>query len=265
MVGVTAANDPVEAYLDRLVLELRGRTPDVRRVLSEVEDHLHDVVAEYEAAGSSPEEARTWAVDRMGPPRDMARRFTATPTVAGSLPMLRKLVVTLAFLGGIGLVAVGVSGLLAAGMGAAYGKDFVAGDSFGVTYTKARCAEYLEYEPHAGSCAQAAEAHHYGEVVGYRLDAGVLGLLVLGGAWIVRRRRPDDDVLLPEGFVPIVAVTLYGAAAGYLLLDSLGQGLIGGDTNGVGQFLSGGLVAAAMAAVYLVPLARTLLVRPAPA
>ncbi|MEY2566783.1 MAG: hypothetical protein QOE35_1312 [Actinomycetota bacterium] len=252
-------SDPIETYLDQLVLELRGRAPDVRRVLAEVGDHLTDVAAELEAAGATTDQARADAVTRMGSPRDVARGFAAVPNMA----VVRQLVVTLAFLAGIGLVAVGASGALAAGMGSAFGKDFVAGDPNGVTYTKARCDYFLEYYPAEGTCAKAAVAHHYDEVVMYRAGAGVLGLLALGAAWLMRRRWKGDDLLLPDGFAPIIAVTLFGAAGAWLLLDSFGLAVVGGETNGVGQWLSGGVVAAAMAAVYLRPLARSLLVRSA--
>jgi hypothetical protein len=250
-------SDPVEDYLDQLVLELRGRAPDVRRVLREVEGHLEDAAAELETAGESREQARADAVARMGSPRAVARGFATVPTMA----LVRQLVVTLVFLAGVGLVAVGASGALAAGMGAAFGKDFVAGDPSGVTYTKARCDYFLEYYPHEGTCAKAAVAHHYDEVVMYRVGAGVLGLLALGVAWFLRRRWKGDDLLLPDGFVPIVAVSLFGAAAAFLLLDSFGLAVIGGETAGVGQWLSAGVVAAVMAVAYLRPLARTLLAR----
>jgi hypothetical protein len=253
--------DPIDAYLDRLVVELRGRAPDVRRVLAEVEHHLDDAVAAAIASGASPDDARRLAVERLGSPRTVARRFALSPTAAGLGALVRQLMVALALLGGVGLVAVGASGALAAGMGAAFGRDFVAGDPAGITYTAGRCAEFMEYEPHARTCASAAVAHHYGEVVGYRVDAGILGVLILGGVWLARRRWGSDDLLLPDGFVPIIAVSLFGAAAGLLLLQSLGQGVIGGETNGVGQWLSGGMVATMMAAAYLVPLARMLLVR----
>jgi hypothetical protein len=195
----------------------------------------------------------------MGSPREMARRFS--PGTAGALPVVRQLVVTLAFLGAVGLLAVGASGLLAGGMGAAFGHDFVSGDPTGVTYTKARCDYFLEYYPEAGTCAKAAVEHHYDEVVMYRIDAGVLGLVTLGAAALLRRRWKRDALLLPDGFVPIVAVSLFGAAAAFLLLDSFGLAVVGGETNGVGQWLSGGVVAAVMALVYLAPLSRTLLLR----
>src|SRR5947207_3205365 len=79
----------------------------------------------------------------------------------------------------VGLIAVGVSGLLAAVFGAALGRDFVAGDRPGVTSTSARCADLREYAPGANTCRDAATIHHYGEIVDYRIAAGLLGLGLL--------------------------------------------------------------------------------------
>jgi ABC-type transporter Mla subunit MlaD len=45
--------DPIEGYLDQLLTHLRGSAQDVRRILSEVEEHLRDATAELEAAGAS--------------------------------------------------------------------------------------------------------------------------------------------------------------------------------------------------------------------
>jgi hypothetical protein len=164
----------------------------------------------------------------------------------------------------VGLVAIGASGALAELLGRLFGPVFVAGDLPGVTYTAQRCAEYLEYFPDAGSCAQAAALHHWGEVVEYRVAVGVLGLLVLGG-FLLWRRRPDGPQegyvgVLPDGFSATVATSLYGVAAAALALLSLDAFLVaGGDRTG--QWLSAAIVASAMAAVYGVSLYRTVLTR----
>ena len=127
-------------------------------------------------------------------------------------------------LGGIGLVAIGASGLVAELLGRLFGAGFVAGDLPGVTYTAQRCAEFLEYFPDAGSCAQAAALHHWGEVVEYRVAVGVVGAVVLG-AYLLWRRRPDRQDprylgVLPDGFSATVATSLYGVAAAALALLS---------------------------------------------
>ncbi len=256
--------DPIEAYLDRLLVELSGRARNVRRILSEVDDHLRDAVDEGVAEGLSAEEARVRALARFGSPATVARRFTRRPGRLLPVPVLSQLVFAFVLLAGVGLVGIGVSGALAGGMGTAFGKDFVAGDVAGVTYTPARCADYLEYHPEAGTCDSAATAHHFDETVQYRLAAGVLGALVLGGLFLIRRSRVihrlipfcDGLGLLPDGFVATVGAAVFGCAAGVLLLSGLAQ--LPGDGGGAGADFSGGIVAAVIAAVFAAGMFRAL-------
>lgn len=160
----------------------------------------------------------------------------------------------------VGMIAVGISGLLAEAFGAAFGLRFVAGDPSGVTYTKTRCAEFFGYAHDARTCVEAATTHHFGEVVEYRVAAGVLGLIGLGVWWLLRRRA-DRPGVLPEAFMTTVATALFTVAAAALLLESAGQALIGGESNGVGALLSAGLVSALAAVVFGVSLWRSLLGR----
>ena len=182
-----------------------------------------------------------------------------TSTAPLRFSLLRQLVLAAMLLGGIGLAAIGVSGLVAAGMGGLFGERFVSGDAPGISYTPDRCADFLEYAPHARTCEEAATIHHFGEVVDYRVAAGVLGLLALGLWWLLRRARHDPP-LLPDGLVPGIGAAMFGAAAAALLLQSTGL-LVSGDSAGVGQLLSGGVVSLALAAAFAVALYRTLIVR----
>ena len=117
-------------------------------------------------------------------------------------------------------------------------------------------------------CEQAAAIHHWGEVVEYRVAVGVLGLLVLGGLLLWRRqgREPRYLGVLPDGFAATVATSLYGVAAAVLALQSLDALLVAGG-DGMGQWLSGAVVAAALAVAYGTSLYRTVLsrARPGPA
>lgn len=45
-------NDLIEGYLDRLPTQLRGSAHDVRRILSETEEHLRDATAELVLLGA---------------------------------------------------------------------------------------------------------------------------------------------------------------------------------------------------------------------
>src|SRR5215218_1249177 len=250
--GVTA--DLIERYLDRLLTQLRGSAHDVRRILSETEDHLRDAASELMAAGASEEEAQRQAIARFGDARAVARRFSTRlapiPPVAVAAELARAAVL----LGAVGLVAIGASGALAELLGRACGARFVAGDLPDVTYTPQRCAEFLEYFPNAGSCAQAAALHHWGEVVEYRVAAGAL--------WRRGRRRRQAQYLgvLPDGFSATVATSLYGVAAAILGLQSL-ESFVVARGAGNGQWLSGAIVALAMAVAYGTSLYRTVLAR----
>ncbi len=177
--------------------------------------------------------------------------------------LLWQLVLATMLLGGVGLTAVGASGLVAGGMGMLFGKGFVSGDAPGVIYTPDRCADFQEYAPRARTCEEAATIHHFGEVVDYRMAAGVLGLLALGLWWLLRRSRRDAPELLPEGLVAGVGAAMFGAAAAALLLQSVGL-LAFGQSAGAGQYLSGGLVSLVMAAAFAVFLYRALLLRARP-
>jgi hypothetical protein len=256
--------DPVEGYLDRLLTHLRGSAHDVRRILSETEEHLRDTTAELMAAGASEEDAQRRAIERFGDPRTVARRFSARLAPVPPAAVVGELARATVLLGAVGLVAIGASGALAELLGRLFGPAFVAGDLPGVTYTTQRCAEFLEYFPDAGGCEQAAAMHHWGEVVEYRVAAGVLGLLVLGAflVWRGRRRGQGPQYLgvLPDGFSATVATSLFGVAAAVLTLESL-DSLLAADGSGTGQWLSAAIVASAMAVGYGISLYRTVLTR----
>ncbi len=152
-------------------------------------------------------------------------------------------------LGAIALVAVGVSGGVAAAFGATAGASFVAGDPPGVHYSAARCADFREYAPHATSCEAAATEHHFTEVVRYRLAAGVAGLVLLGACLLVRRRIPGlfRSDRLPVAFDETIAAALFGAAGIWLLGYGVDRAALG--YHGSGFFLSGACVALAIAAI----------------
>jgi len=140
--------------------------------------------------------------------RDPARTILGVPT-----PTAWEVSLSLAHLVVIGLLAVGVSSVLALGMGALWGTSFVAGDPAGVTYTPSRCRELFEYAPGATTCEQAATEHHFAETVVYRGAAGVMGVLGAAAYVWLRRRRPGRPELLPTGFEATIGTTAFGMAA----------------------------------------------------
>ena len=191
-------------------------------------------------------------------------RAAAAPTVPPRT-LLRELAIAMTWLAAVGLIAIGVSGLLSAVFGAAFGESFVAGDRPGVGYAAARCAEFREYAPGAATCHEAATVHHYGEIVDDRIAAGLLGLALLAAYLIARRRHLTETPHLPRAFTSTVGVSLFGLAGAALLALSADLALLG-NSSSVGQYLSGGIVSAAAAGVFGWSLLSTLLGRrPSPA
>jgi len=157
-------------------------------------------------------------------------------------------------LAGIGLVAIGISGAVSLAAGGAFGKDFVSGDPPGVTYTAERCAELIGYYPE-GTCRTAATAHHFDEVVTYRIVASVLGLLVLAGGLLVPRTLGRPAGLLPPGIIDAAGATAFGLAASALFGLGLSHLVVvrpelGLSLSGSGQWLSGAIVAAPIAIYF---------------
>lgn len=233
----------IERYLDRLSARLRGSGADVSRVLAETEEHLRDAVRDGVAEGMTEEEAGRRAVARFGSPHVIARRFGGRPAWVQLVPELARMVPSAA----VGLVAIGVSGVLAQVLGWLFGPAFVAGDLPWVRYTPQRCAEL----GHPGQgCLDAVVRDHFGEVVGMRLAAGVLGLLVLGGYALVRRRLGAARVTPVPGVLPVAGTALYGVAAAVLLLDGMDLVTAGGTRAGSGQCWSAAVVALVMFLAY---------------
>jgi hypothetical protein len=171
-----------------------------------------------------------------------------------------SLVLSVMLLTWVGLIAIGASGVLAGAMGWSLGPGFVAGDFPGVTYTPDRCRDLMEYAPGAKSCNEAAASHHFEETVTYRLAAGVLGVLVLLGWIVVRRRWGSADLQnLPPGLVAGGGTALFGVAGLALLASGLELLLLGPET-GAGADLSAAIVSLAVAAIFGVSLYRTLAV-----
>jgi hypothetical protein len=258
--------DAIEAYLDDLADRLRLRGRHLRHVLAEIDDHLAAARAAAVADGLDDDAAARRAVAEFGPADMVARRLSVSGR-AQTIQLVRQGALSLLLVGAIGLLAIGLSGLVAWGAGAAFGKSFVSGDAPGVTYTASRCAEYHEYAPSEPTCAKAAMSHHFSEVVGYRLDTGILGLLALG-VWLaamrLRRRRetaaaPYD--VLPAGFAATVGVALFGAAAAITLPGGLLELVFGGRDNGAGALLSAGAVSTLVFAGFAVALWRSLTAR----
>lgn len=153
-----------------------------------------------------------------------------TPSRSSSLVAL---VLAAMRLTAVGFIAIGVSGLVAAGMGVAFGESFVGGAPPGMAYTSERCADFLRLAPGSADCDAAAAAHHFEETVAYRLFAGVLGLLLLGVTLLARRATRDRDLSapLPPSLAPGIGAAAFGGAT--VLLGGSGAHGVGVPAGGL--------------------------------
>jgi hypothetical protein len=242
----------IDEYLDELLDALRVDGRRARRILIETEDHLAEAVRDRVAAGSTPAEAERSAIERFGPARELALRFNnGAESALSQKAWFLRLYLYAALLGGIGLIAVGIAGQISAGVGVAFGKDTVAGDQGGVTYTPARCAEYFEYAPGAANCEAAATDHHFDELWRNTTAALILGVLVVGSHLWLRRRyaATDEGAALPRRAFAIVGAVAFGTA-GLGLAAVGGLGTILNAHAGNAAFLVDGLVALAFFAAF---------------
>ena len=116
---------PIEDYLDELLRRTRADARTTRRLLDEASDHLHAAAAELRAEGMSRQEAEIEAVRRFGPVTPIVRATLRRSLAALVFETLRAAL----FLAGCGLVAVGISGLVAFAMNLWFGRSFVGGVS----------------------------------------------------------------------------------------------------------------------------------------
>jgi hypothetical protein len=144
----------------------------------------------------------------MGATHEVAGRPVgfSTPTAA----LLRRTVLAGSLVGGVALVAVGVSGLVAWAISGVRGGTFLIAPFPPGSYTSADCARWLAGDPGTRSCIAAMTSDHVGEVIQNSLAAGVLGLLVLFAHWSMRRRWQDRGTLtaLPIGSAEAVGAIL---------------------------------------------------------
>lgn len=225
---------PVDDYLDELLRRSQADPRSVRRILDEASEHLLTVAAELEQGGMSRVAAEREAVRRFGP--------VGTVTRGTRLPAFGVLVAetlrAALLLGGVGLVAVGISGGIAAVLNAVLGERFVGG-------------------PTVVGVGQSSIAESAQDAVVLRVLAGVIGLIALG-VYLVCRRLSGPSRVLPAGLVDALGAAAFAAATVVLTGTSIDQAATFG-ANGVGFFLSGAVVALAGTVLYCARAARSLL------
>lgn len=234
----------IDDYLDALQVRLRGTPRQIRRTLREAEDHLHDATAAGIARGLDPVEAERQAVAEFGAAPDIARRCNAS-----TAHLIRSLLGQAAALVGVGLVAIGISGVIAQIMVAAGGRTFTFGDRAGLTYSAPDCAHWLSLHPHAATCAQAALAENISDGLLQRFMAGIAGIVLLAVLLVLSRRGGSSPwTLMTRPLAAIVGATAFGAATvGLVALG--GNAIRVADGHGAGRWFSAAGVAL-VAAVF---------------
>ncbi len=243
----------IDDYLDQLLDALRVDGAQSRRILIETEDHLREAVRVNVVCGMDEERAAEFAIERFGQPREIAWRFNAAAATA--LPLrswLFRLYLWMALLAGVGLLAIGIGGELAAGAGLAFGKSVVAGDQPGTTYTPQRCAQFQSFYPQASSCAAAAVDHHFAEKWLTADAAVVAGVVVVASHLWLRRKYAlaERGRSFPRRAFHVLGAA--GAGAGGVALTGFGGLSIALQPHSGGGFLvAEGLVALATCAAFL--------------
>ncbi|HEY3733572.1 MAG TPA: hypothetical protein VGL63_06625 [Streptosporangiaceae bacterium] len=246
--------DLIEEYLSDLRASLELAPQEAGLVVAEAEDHLRETAACGLATGMTEHEAQLAAVSAFGSINAVVRAHASRPDgfIRGRTPAAigGDLILAGWKLGGIGLVAVGISGLVVLLMNLAFGRAFTGQAPAGVSFQKADCAHWMSLWPAAHTCAAAHLLEASSDAVVLRAGAGVMGAALLAAYGVVRyatRRRGRGPVVVLAGYFPLLAAAVFGAGAlGLVLAQLTGFGI----TQGLGTYLSGAIVAAAAAAWY---------------
>jgi hypothetical protein len=249
---MTGPRDLVEEYLSDLRLSLELAPDEAELVVTEAEDHLRETAACGLAAGMTEHEAQLAAISAFGSVAAVVRAHASRPAgfIRGRTPaaILGDLILAGWKLAGIGLIAVGISGLVVLVMNLAVGRVFTGQALASVSFQKADCAYWMSLWPGAHTCAAAHMLEASSDAVVLRVAAGVMGAALLVLYSIVRylqRRRGRGPVIVLAGYFPLLAAGVFSVGAFGLALAELTGFAI---TQGPGTYLSGAIVAAAAAA-----------------
>jgi len=249
---MTDPRDLVEEYLSDLRASLELAPEDAELVVAEAEDHLRETTACGLAAGMTEHEAQLAAISAFGSVAAVVRAHASRPAgfIRGRTPVaiLGDLILAGWKLAGIGLIAVGISGLVVLVMNLAFGREFTGQAPTGVSFPRADCAYWMRLWPGAHTCATAHMLEASSDAVVLRVGAGLMGVALLVLYSIVRveqRRRGQGPVVVLAGYFPLLAAGVFSVGALGLAVAQLTGFTI---TQGPGTYLSGAIVAAAAAA-----------------
>lgn len=249
-------SDLIGHYLTELRASLRLAPETAELIVAEAEDHLRATASAGLAAGMTEREAHEAAISAFGSVRAVVRAHESRPGnfVKGRpvTEVLGDIFLSAWKLGSIGLTAIGASGLVALLMNSAFGRTFTGQAPAGVTFAKADCAYWMAIWPGARTCATAHMLEASSDAVALRIAAGMTGLVLLAAYGIARyflRRQGRGPAVLLAGHFPLAAACVFGLGAFGLALAQLTGFSV---TEGPGAYLSGALVAAALAVGYAV-------------
>jgi uncharacterized membrane protein len=236
-----SVQEPIEDYLDELLSRLQVPPRQTRRLLAETEDHLRETAERLEQQGYNMVAAESEAVRQFGSPDEVAaaERRVARPSTRQTVTAIGQGLVLLA---GLGLTAIGASGVLAWAINMFAGPRFVG--AVPQTYSAALCRYYLFVHPAAITCPQAAAWENSQDAASLRLLAGMVGLLLLGARWLWRRTdRPAGALVAVSGLATGLAALAFAGAAAFLGGQAIDLAVQHGS-GGVGWYLTGAIVAA---------------------
>lgn len=245
--------DLVEQYLRHLRASLELAPEEAELVVAEAEDHLRETTMAGLATGMTEHEAQLAAISAFGSVSAVVRAHASRPRgfIRGRTPVaiIGDWILAGWKLAGIGLIAVGFSGLVVLLMNLAFGRAFTGQAPAGVSFPKAHCAYWMSLWPSAHTCATAHMLEASTDAVVLRVAAGVIGAALLVAYGVVRylhRRRGRGPAVVLGGYFPLLAAGVFGVGALGLALAPLAVRL----TQGPGTYISGAIVAAVAAAWY---------------
>jgi hypothetical protein len=258
---VIESDSPIEQFLDELATAASGLpVRQVRHLLTESEAHLRDVAEALTREGRAERDAELEAVRRFGSVRDFVKAERAAITPLSEI--VRQCIRTALLLGGLGAIAVGVSGVVAAVVRAVGGDGAIASVSPGRMLSASDCTRWLRIDPGAVTCKAAAISDWANEAVYYRIAGGVVGVAAVLVAWLLVRRTTARQPLLDARVTDTVGAVAFATAAVW----TLGMGvdsIVVESGRGSGQWFSAAPVALAGAVFFGLHLLREL--RSAPA
>ena len=251
---MSGPRDLIEEYLSDLRASLELAPEDAEFVVAEAEDHLRETAACGLATGMTEHEAQLAAISAFGSVTAVVRAHASRPAdfLRGRSPaaIAGDLILAGWKLAATGLIAVGISGLVALLMNLGFGRAFTGQAPAGVSFGRADCAYWMSLWPGAHTCATAHMLEASSDAVVLRAGAGLMGAALLVAYGVVRyvqRRRGRGPVVVLAGDFPVLAAGVFGAGVLGLALAQL-TGFQA--TEGPGTYLSGAIVAAAGAVWY---------------